>query len=334
MFSNCLCSLIVCFFILFPFTFSEAQTVYINGIPRDTSFTVYQTYIKQKKYFPGISIAEPNLPKGVTVKENIVYSKPGGKRRLHLNIYRPDDSKVYPALLMVHGGGWNSGDFSLQIPMAQQIATKGYVTIPIEYRLIPEALYPAAVHDLKAAVRWVRANAKKYGIDPNKIAISGCSAGGQLANLIGVTNGRGNYEGNGGNPNVSSKVQAVINVDGLSDFTVEESISRAKKARESGEKMPVDAIWLGGTYEERKAIWEEASPIYWVSDKSVPICFINSSIPRFHNGRDEMVLKLDSLKIYSEVHTIENTPHPFWLLNPWMPTTVNYIVIFLDKIFK
>ncbi len=334
---HCLRSFIFCCIALFPFISSDAQIVYIDGIPRDTTFTVYQTYIKQKKQFPQISMAEPNLPHGVTAKENIVYCKLENNRMLHLNMYRPADSKIYPALLMVHGGGWNSGDLSLQIPMAQQIAKHGYVTIPVEYRLIPEALYPAAVYDLKAAIRWVRANASKYGIDPNRIAISGCSAGGQLANLIGATNGLNKYEGseeNNCNLDISSEVQAVVNVDGLSDFTVDETTTRAKTAKESGGKMPVDAIWLSGTYEDRKTIWEEASPIYWVSEKSAPICFINSSIPRFHNGRDEMILKLDRLKIYSEVHTIENTPHPFWLLHPWMPTTVEYIVHFLDKIFK
>lgn len=76
---------------------------------------------------------------------------------------------------MIHGGGWNSGSLELQVPMAQQIATKGYVTIPVEYRLIPEALYPAGVEDLEDAIEWIYKNAKRYGIDKKKIAVSGCS---------------------------------------------------------------------------------------------------------------------------------------------------------------
>ncbi len=306
-------------------------------VPRDTSFTVYQTYIKERKYRSYIEIANPQ-PVGITAKEGVVYStltyKPGGLRELHMNIYRPEGNEVLPALLMVHGGGWNSGDLTLQIPMAKQIASKGYVTIPVEYRLIPEALYPAGLYDLKEAVRWVRAHAKEYGIDPNRIAISGCSAGGQLADLIGTTNGIKKYEDKRGNYKVSSAVQAVINLDGTSDFTNMEGTERARIAREEGKTLPIDAVWLGGTYEEKKSNWIEASPVYHVQAKSAPICFINSSIPRFHSGRDEQIAKMDALGIYSEVHTLDDTPHPFWFFHPWFNRTTEIMTAYLDKMFK
>ncbi len=307
-------------------------------LPIDTSFNLRQTYLKEKKNRPDIRPVEAALPKGIIAKEGLVYSTitdiPFGIRELHLNIYRPEGNKKLPALLMVHGGGWNSGNLTMQIPMAQQIATKGYVTVPVEYRLIPEALYPAAINDLKDAVRWLRANADKYGIDPEKIAVSGCSAGGQLANLLGMSNGMSKYEIIRCNFEISSDVQAVINVDGLSDFTVPETIERAHDARVNCKKLPVDMIWLGGSYEEQKKNWEDASPIRQVTKKSAPVCFINSSIPRFHAGRDEQIVKLNELGIYSEVHTLDNTPHPFWLLHPWFEPTVNIMVRFLDRILK
>ena len=148
---------------------------------------------KIRKYHPEAVLALPELPAGVREYRDVVYSTlpktPYGRRDLHVDIFRPDDEKIYPALLMIHGGGWNSGDKSLQVPMAQQIAKNGYVTIPVEYRLIPEAVYPAGLHDVKTAIRWVRAHAAEYGIDPDRIAVSGCSAGAQLATLAGVTNG-------------------------------------------------------------------------------------------------------------------------------------------------
>lgn len=306
-------------------------------IPRDTSFTIPQTYVKERKARSYIEVANPQVA-GITAQEGVVYSTikdlPVGIRELHMNIYRPEGKEILPALLMVHGGGWNSGDLTLQVPMAKQIASKGYVTVPVEYRLIPEAVYPAGVNDLKDAVRWLRANAEEFGIDPNRIAISGCSAGGQLANLIGTTNGMKNYEDIRCNYEVSSDIQAVINIDGISDFTTSESTDRARIAKESCKQAPIDAVWLGGTYEDRRDIWIEASPIYHVNPKSAPICFINSSIPRFHGGRDEQIAKMDKLGIYSEVHTFDDTPHPFWFFHPWFNSTTEIMVKYLDKVLK
>lgn len=311
-----------------------AQTV-IDGIPRDTSFTVYSTYIKERKNRPYIRIIEPHLPDNVLSIEGIVYSRPSKDRSLILNLYRPDNNEKYAALLMIHGGGWSSGNLSLQIPMAQQIATKGYVTLPVEYRLSPEAIYPAALHDLKTALRWIRANADKYGIDTTCIAVSGCSAGGQLATLLGVTNGQIANEGEVDREysNHKSTVQAVINIDGTSDFTTKESLDGVLEAI-SKNKVSASVKWLGGTFDDRKEVWIEASPIYWVTRKSAPICFINSSIPRFHGGRDEIIEKLSSHNIYTEIHYLPDTPHPFWLFDPWFKPTIEYMINYLDKLFK
>lgn len=307
--------------------------VIIDGIPRDTSFTVYNTYIKESKKRTYIKIVRSHLPDNVIAKEGIVYSRPSANRSLHLNLYRPHDQKKYPALLMIHGGGWSSGDLSLQIPMAQQIAAKGYVTIPVEYRLSPEALYPAAVNDLKTALRWMRANADQYGIDTTRIAVSGCSAGGQLATLLGVNNGQETnetvieeYQ------NHTSKVQAVINIDGVSDLTTKESLDGVLEAI-SKNKVSASLKWFGVTYEENKDLWIEASPVYWVTKESAPVCFINSAIPRFHGGRDELIEKLAEHNISTEIHSLPDTPHPFWLFEPWFEPTVKYMTDYLDKVF-
>ncbi|MDR2916372.1 MAG: pectate lyase, partial [Tannerella sp.] len=298
----------------------------------------YQTFIKERRNFPHIEIATPEKPDHIKAYENVVYTTlgetPYGSRDLHLNIYRPDDRKTYPALLMIHGGGWNSGDLSMEIPMALKVAEKGYVTVPVEYRLIPEALYPAGLHDIKAAIRWLRENAAAYGIDTSRIAVSGTSAGGQLANLTGATNGSPIHEGGFKNMDNSSCVQAVINIDGLCDFAAETIMNRAQKAKDDGDKMPIDAVWLGGAFEDNPQNWMSASPIYWISQQSAPVCFINSAILRFHEGRDRQIAKMDVLGIYSETHTIDSTPHTFWLFHPWFETTVNYMADFLDKVLK
>ena len=122
-------------------------------------------------------------------------------------------------VILVHGGGWVSGEKSLMHPLAQDLASQGYITATIEYRLAPEAKYPAAIHDIKAAVKWMRASSSKYNIDTNKIALIGCSAGGHLAAFVGATNGLQKFDERTNYPNNSSFVNAVIDIDGILDFT-------------------------------------------------------------------------------------------------------------------
>lgn len=318
--------------LLFTGNIQGQKIVMIDGIPRDTTFTLHSAYVKEKKHRNYIEKVLPELPPNVVAYENIAYSKPQENRELLLNVYRPNDNKTYPALIMVFGGGWSSGSLWMQVPMAQQIAGQGYVTIPVEYRLSPEATYPAAVYDLKTAVRWARAHAGTYGIDTSRIAISGCSAGGQLAALAGITNGQADYEDKREYAEYISTVQAVINIDGVTDMTKAE-LANNKIALGRDKPLPAAIRWLG-SIQENYDNWIAASSVYHITRQSPPICFINSSIPRFHDGRDEAIERMNRYNIYSEVHEIPDTPHPFWLFRPWFEVNVNYMVGFLDKIFK
>lgn len=307
-------------------------SVFADSFPRDTTYTPYQAWKNIRKNYPDTKIVNPYLSPTVREDRNVVYTTladtPYGKRELHLDIFRPVKPGKYPALLMIHGGGWVSGNKSMEIPMAQRIADAGFVTIPVEYRLAPEAVYPAAIHDIKAAIRWVKANADKYSIDTTRIAIEGNSAGGQLATLVGMTNQIARFEGNEGNTEHSSTVQAVIDIDGVVDFLAPSSLNLVRTP------TTCDIVWLGGSFIQKPEIWKEASPIFWVNEKSVPVSFIESAQPRFHSGRDEMIDMMNQNKIYTEVHTLPDTPHTFWLYDPWFKPTVNYVIIFLDKVFK
>lgn len=298
----------------------NAQSVTINGVPRDTGYTVNSTFLKEVKHRSYIQKADTVLPEGIISNENIDYKKLNEKRSLQISIYRPDDNNIYPVVMMIHGGGWNSGSPDMQKALAISLVKKGFVTATVEYRLIPEALYPAAVDDLNDAVNWLYKNADKYRIDKNKIIASGSSAGGQLAALIGTVNH-------------DKLIRGVINIDGISTFVEPETIDRAERAKAKGDEMPVDALWLGGTYNEMQKTWEAASALYHINENSAPVCFINSSIPRFHNGRDEHISQLDRLGIYSEVHMFDDSPHTFWHFHPWHLATVNYMANFLSKIF-
>lgn len=309
-----------------------------TDIPRDTSFTVWSTAKKIHKKHPEAIVMPANLPQGVKEWRDVVYTHfpetPFGERDLHVDIFRPDNDSILPALLMVHGGGWNSGDKSLQVPMAQQIAKAGYVTIPVEYRLIPEAVYPAGLHDLKTAVRWVRAHAKEYGIDPDKIAMSGCSAGAHLATLVGVTNGSETHEGEGEWSDFSSELQAVINMDGIATFVSPSNILDSDEHFKKKGELHVNAKWLGGLYKDAAAHWNEASALNWITPASAPVCFISSGLPRYSDGRDELVEEYAILGIYTERHKIDVDIHPYWFFHPWVDEALGYAVSFLDKTFK
>ncbi|MDQ6813733.1 MAG: alpha/beta hydrolase [Bacteroidota bacterium] len=309
---------LLCLLVVIP-NFVDAQV----AVPRDTSFTVYSSYVKESKKRPYITVAEAALPPGVRQKKQLVFALVNG-RKLYADIFYPvaTSKKGYPGIVMIFGGGWKSGDRSQNVPIAQQLAAKGYVAMTIDYRLSPEATYPAAVYDVKAAIRWLRANGKEFGLNPKKIATLGMSAGGQLAALAGATNGRKELEGDEGNTKQQADVQAIIDIDGILAFHHPESAEGA-----------VAAEWLGGTYAEKPAIWQAASALTYAGNTSPPMLFINSSTPRFHAGRDDMIKKLDSVGVYTEVHTLPDTPHPFWFFHPWFKATVQYCIDFLDKVF-
>lgn len=300
-------------------------------IPHDSWFNPQSAFLKEQKRFPEIRLVKPALPKSVAGKSNIVYSvlkdTPYGDRSLHLDVFHPAAKKAkgYPAVVLIHGGGWSSGSRSHLVPMAQQLAAAGYVGVPLEYRLTPEAKYPASLQDIRAAVRWLRKHAAEYQIDPEKIALLGCSSGAHLATLIGVTNGKDLFSEQPGDREPSSDVQAIINIDGVVSFIHPE----AKAERRKG-----PSTWLGARYEENPALWKQTSPLEYAGPKSPPILFVNSSIPRFHAGRDDFIKVLDRYGIYSKVHTFDKSPHPFWLFHPWFEPTVQHVSGFLDRVFK
>src|SRR5512135_2640324 len=194
----------------------------------DNAFTIAKVEAELRARYPQATRVADELPKGVIGDENVVYARVGGAR-LALDVYQSSGNGPFPAVLIVHGGGWESGDRQMERPLAKHLAARGYVTVPVDYRLGRNGRFPAALHDLKAAVRWVRAHAGDYWIDPNHIAVVGASAGGQLAALLGATNGRPDFEGEVGERAGSSVVQAVVDIDGLVDFTAPDFV-RAQAA--------------------------------------------------------------------------------------------------------
>ncbi len=306
--------------LIFFTTILNAQIV----LKRDTSFTINSAYEKIKNDF---SFAKPaDYNEDVIIKKNIKYFVED-KRSLHLDLFFPKNvNKKLPCIMIIHGGGWRSGHKEMEWALASNLASQNFITATIEYRLSTEALYPKAIFDIKNAILWIKENSYKYNIDTNKIFLMGQSAGGQLAALTGVTTGIKKFEPP--SKKYSSKVCAIIDIDGVLDMTTpSESGKDTIPSKPSAAKM-----WLGATFKDKPELWKEASPLTYIDKNTPPMLFINSSIPRFHAGRDEAIDILKRHNIYFEIHTLENTPHTFWLFNPWQKEVVNIITKFVNKI--
>ncbi len=303
-----------------------AFQVSAQTIPRDTTYNPQSAWRKVVKKYPTAQLVVPQKNAGVRKIYNQVYATIDsinyGKRALHLDVFSPQKPGIYPAVIMIHGGGWRSGDRSMEYPMAQFMAAHGYVAVTVEYRLALEALYPNAVYDIKAAIRYVKKHAADWGIDTARIAIEGNSAGGQLATLVGMTSGIPLFEGKLGDTTCSSRIQAVVDIDGLVDFLAPNSLNQPKYPD-----------WLGGPFALKAETWKEASPIFWVNKTSPPILFVTSTVPRFTAGMAEMMDLYEQFGLDAEKHKIPDTPHTFWLFEPWFTPTVGYMKAFLDRVF-
>lgn len=317
-------------FLLFTVCIYPQLYVSEEGILKDSSYTVYGYYQKEVKKFPFIKIVYPEHKPNVKEELNIVY-KTIGNRKIKLDLFYPDSvDRLLPIVIFVHGGGWRSGDKSFQHPLAIEVASKGYLCAAVEYRLSPEAKYPAAILDIKESIQWIKQNSDKYNCDSSKVTLVGCSSGGHLAAFCGVTSGIKKFEQTDSPFKATTKVNAVIDLDGILDFT-----HPAESGKDTIENNPsVGKLWLGETYRQNPTLWIEASPLTHFSDNSPEFFFINSSNDRFHAGRDEAINKLNKYGIYSEVYTFPDSPHTFWLFDPWFTQTVDEIAAFLKKNFK
>jgi acetyl esterase/lipase len=298
--------------------------------PAPESYTAETTYAKLAPKYPFIRIASRAVPASVRAVTDVTYVR-RGTHDLQLDLYLPATGAATPrpAIVFVHGGGWRAGVRRNFAPMAIRMAERGYAAATIDYRLAAEAPYPAAIHDVKAAVRWVRMHAADYGIAPARIAVAGASAGGQIAALTGVTNAEARFDPDARPGAVSSAVQAIVNIDGLSDFTSEE----ARKYEDDPAKQPSSAgAWFGGRYAERAALWRDASPLFHVGPGTPPILFIGSAQRRFSLGREQMVEKLTALGVPNQVVLVPDTPHSFWLFDPWLAPTVEAADAFLRRV--
>lgn len=208
------------------------------------------------------------VPDDIEARRDVVFASVNG-RDLHMDLAWPKQlpAEPLPVIVWVHGGAWRGGDHHLG-GQGAGLAHRGYFVASIEYRLSQEAIFPAQIHDCKAAIRYLRAHAAEYRFNPDRIGVWGGSAGGHLVALMGTSGGVKELEGEvGGNLDQSSKVQAVVDFFGPSDMTTMLS-DRGKRVLEQNGMTPEEAL-IGGPIEQNLEKAKAASPITYV-DKDDP----------------------------------------------------------------
>jgi acetyl esterase/lipase len=225
-------------------------------------------------------------PKAAAVQE-IVYTK-AGSSELKLDLMSPTEGEgPFPAVLVIHGGAWRAGNKSDVRPIMPDFVRHGYVAVSPQYRFCPKDTFPAQVHDVKAAVRWIKANAKKYRIDPDRIGAIGFSAGGHLALMLGVTAPSDGLEGESSSAAADSRVKAVVNFFGPTDLA-------AKDLPEISQGLVKD--FLGGTPEAKPDAALKASPLSYVSKDDAPVL-------TFQGTNDPLVPYTQAIKLAQAMST-------------------------------
>ena len=216
--------------------------------------------------------------------KDIVYGETGS-RKLLLDLYMPSGKKDPFLIIWIHGGAWRSG--SKESPPLGMLPY-GYALASLDYRMSEEAIFPSAIFDIKAAIRFLRANAKKYGYRPDKIIVWGSSSGGHYAALIGTTNNDKYFEGNIGNYlNESSSVQAALDFYGPSDFLtiLDQSTPHGISVR-----VPALTLLLGKPVEQVPELAKKASPVFQVDSTDAPMFIV-------HGDQDNQVPVNQSLEL-------------------------------------
>jgi len=261
----------------------------------------------------------------VRVVANIVFAR-YGKRALKLDLYLPASHDAgAPGAIVIRGGGWMVNDRREFAHVASALAERGVVAASIEYRTADEAPFPAAIQDVKAAVRWMRANASTYGLSPKAIGVLGGSSGAYMALLAGLTAGVPGLEGHGGHQNISSRVQAIVAMAAPTD----------PRRLDAGGRNTV-ARFLHMSLERNPKLWARASPVSYVSASSPPALLL-------HSSTDEAVLPEQSIRfaeLYrqagatAELVLIPQAHHAFWNYQPWFEEVIAQSATFFHRMAR
>lgn len=259
-------------------------------------------------------------PAGIELQRDVVYASPDG-RDVHLDLFRPKEFQgTLPAVVFIHGGGWMWGGKGDMWKEATEVAKQGFITASIEYRTAIKRIYPAAIDDAKAAVRWLRANEDELGIKRDRIGLVGSSAGGHIAALLGVTPHR-KYIGELAGPEEPlAAVQSVVLISGVVDLV------------SLNQRDPYSpAAFLGVSLAQNPKLWAQASPINHIGPEAAAFLAIHGTKDELgsHKEMVDMAERLRSVGVRGEVFTIEGGQHDFWYHKEWQELGMQAMIKFL-----
>ena len=270
----------------------------------------------------------PKIPEDVTVHRDIAYVT-GGHERQKLDLYIPADTgENLPLIIWVHGGAWLGGNKTHYTPKTYLSA--GYSGASINYRLSQHAIFPAQIEDVKAAIRWLRANAKTYRLDPDRFAAWGSSAGGHLVAMLGTTGDITEFEV-GENLEVSSKVQAVVDYYGPTDFLQMDAHRLPDGLVHDAPDSPESKL-VGGPIQEHKDRVAKANPITYVSKANPPFLIIHGDQDKLVPYHQSVLLKdaLEAVGAEVTFYRVKGGGHG-WFRDPKVPELTK---AFLEQYLK
>lgn len=274
----------------------------------------------------GRTTIAPEISAGLDSKLDVTYAR-YGERTLEMDIYRPrGEWGLLPVVVCIHGGGWAKGSRVNHAQVAQAIAARGYVAATISYRLSGESPFPAQIQDCKAAVRFLRANAKRYGINPDQIGATGLSAGGHLVALLATSAGVEELEGEGGNAGISSAIQAALPMGAQTDFL-------SQRNQEISATEDRGGIWrqfLGGTQSEQLATYKLASPLAHLDETDPPCWFMAGEKDDRSTHADSFRQLADKLGVSTGLTIVNDAPHGFLNKQEWF----NEMLETADEFFR
>jgi acetyl esterase/lipase len=289
---------------------------------------------------PATRPALPPAPKGVVIQQDVRYLEPG--RLEKLDLYLPADrgrDVRSPAVVMIHGGGWSGGDKAngREFNLGVTLARAGYVCASVNYQLEGPKRWPTDLFDCKNAVRFLRKQADRYGVDLEHIGIIGGSAGGHLALMVAYTSDVPQLEPSTPYPGLSDRVSAVVNMYGITNL-----ITRRSTDAEGNPVGPIrsKAAIVEGSPDDNTAAWRLVSPVYHVSEASPPTLILHgtrdTTVDR--DQASELAAKLAEHGVEHQLVLVPGVGHSFdletWRHKP-LPTDLRPMVIsFFNKHLK